>query len=256
MHFQTDRIKAETLLNKVAHHRWRGLQPRPCLPKVIVDFTILSFGLLVLAFTGCTTVEYQRMQNERDTRREAYEDARRKETFKRSRDFLSDDMIGKWRFLELVVEERNGSEDILKAKAARAASKLEGFRLRFWRSGDLYYYRVENLIGKSYGTYVTRIVYKGDEPQTKGDEPQTGSLRFYPISGSHISDLIFNFTKGIHRQVLTGDGEVFTTRIATKIMEVSVKESQMDLALDLGMVLTPDGWLHRGNIRCSFKRIE
>ena len=222
MHFQTDRVRMKILM---------------------------LFCILILVFTGCTTVEYQRMQNERDTRREAYEDARRKETFKRSRDFLSDDMIGKWRFLELVVEERNGSEDILKAKAARAASKLEGFRLRFWRSGDLYYYRIENLIDKSYGTYATRSVYRGDEPQT-------ALLRFYPISGAHISDLIFNFTKGIHRQVLTGDGEIFTTQIATKTMRVSVKEARLDLALDLGMVLSPDGWLHRGNIRCSFKRIE
>ena len=189
------------------------------------------------------------MQNERHTRRETYEDARRKEFHKRSRDFLSDDMLGKWQFLELVVEERGGSENILKAKAALTASKLKGFRLRLWRSGDLYYYRVENLIAKSYGTYATRSVYRGDEPQT-------ASLQFYPISGSHISDLIFNFTRGVHRQVLTGDGEVFTTQIATKSMKISVKEARLDLTLDLGMVLSPDGWLHRGNIRCSFQRIE
>ncbi|MXV72794.1 hypothetical protein F4Z99_00780 [Candidatus Poribacteria bacterium] len=211
--------------------------------------TLISFSILILAFTGCTSVEYQQIQNERDTRREVYEDARRKEFRKRSRDFLSDDMLGKWRFLELVVEERGGSEDILKAKAALAASKLEGLRLRFWKNGDNYFYRLENLIDKSYGTYATRSVYRGDEPQT-------GSLRFYPISGSHISDLIFNFTRGVHRQVLTGDGEVFTTQIATKSMKVSVKESQLDLELDLGMVLSPDGWLRRGNIRCSLQRIE
>ncbi len=53
-----------------------------------------------------------------------------------------------------------------------------------------------------------------------------------------------------------GDGEVFTTQIATKIMEVSVKDARLDLILDLGMVLTPDGWLRRGKIRCSFQRIE
>ena len=216
----------------------------------------ISFSILILTFTSCTSVEYQRMQNERDTRREVYEDARRKEAFKRSRDFLSNDMIGKWEFLDLVVEERNASEDILKTKAALAASQLEGFRLRFWRSGDLYYYRVENLIGKSYGTYATRIVYRGDELQIKEDEPQTASIHFYPISGSHISDRIFSFTKGVHKQVLTVDGEVFTTQMATKIMKVSLKASQMDLTLDLGMVLTPNGWLQRGNIRCSFQRIE
>ena len=139
----------------------------------------ISFSILILTFTGCASVEYQRMQNERDTRREVYEDARRKEAVKRNRDFLSNDMLGEWEFLDLVVEEKNGSEDILRAKAALAASKLKGFRLRFWRSGDLYYYRVENLIGKSYGTYATRSVYRGDKPQIKGDEPQTASIHFF-----------------------------------------------------------------------------
>ncbi len=209
----------------------------------------ILFSILILMFVGCTSVEYQRMQNERDTRREVYEDARRKEALKRSRNFLSDKMLGKWEFLEMVLEESDGSEDILKAKAALAASKLKGFRLRFWRSGDLYYYRIENLISKSYGTYATRVAYRGDEPQA-------ARFYLYPVSGSHISDLIFNFTKGVHRQVVTGDGEVFTTQIATKIMAVSVKEARLDLELDLGMVLSPDGWLRRGKIRCSFQRIE
>lgn len=78
MYFQTNRIKAKTLI---------------------------SFSILILAFTGCTSVEYQQMQHERDTRRETYEDARQKEA--RERNFLSDDMIGEWEFLEIVVE---GSE--------------------------------------------------------------------------------------------------------------------------------------------------
>lgn len=209
----------------------------------------VSFSILVLAFTGCTSVKYQQMQNERDTRREVYEDARRKEALKRSRNFLSDDMLGKWEFFEMVLEGSDGSENILKSKTALAASKLKGFRLRFWRGGDLYYYRIENFINKSYGTYATRVVYRGDEPRA-------ARLYFYPISGSHISDLIFNFTRGVHKQVVMGDGEVFTTQIATKIMEVSVKDARLDLILDLGMVLSPEGWLRRGKIRCSFQRIE
>ena len=209
---------------------------------------LIAFSILVLTFTGCTSAEYQRMQNERDTRREAYEDVRRKEA--RERNFLSDDMIGEWEFLELVVEESDASEDLLKAKAALTASKLKGFRLRFWKGSDTsYYYRIENLISKSYGKYVTRSVYRGDEPQT-------GSLYFSPISGSHISDLIFNFAKGVHRQVTTGDGEVHTMMMRAKIMEVSVKDARLDLVLDLGMVLSPDGWLRRGKIRCSFQRIQ
>jgi len=65
----------------------------------------MLFYTLILVLTGCTSAKYQQMQNERDIRRETLEDARRKDALKRSRDFLSDDMLGKWRFLELVVEE-------------------------------------------------------------------------------------------------------------------------------------------------------
>ena len=190
----------------------------------------VSFSILVLAFTGCTSVKYQQMQSDRDSRREVYEDIRRKEA--RERNFLSDDMIGEWEFLDIIVEESDASEDLLKAKAALTASKLKGFRLRFWKGSDTSYYcRIENLISKSYGKYVTRRVYWGNAPQT-------ARLYLYPIYGLHISDLIFNFTK------------------RSKIMEISVKDARLDLILDLGMVLSPDGWLRRGRIRCSFQRIE
>ena len=205
---------------------------------------------MALVLAGCTSAKHQQMQNERDTRREAYEDVRRKETFKRSRDFLSDDMLGKWRFLELVVEERGGSEDILKVKAARTERRLKGLTLRFWKSGNTaYQYQIENMMSKTHGTYTTRTVYRGDKPKS-------GRIHFYPISGTQIPDLLFNFAKGIHQQVLLSDGEVLSTILRIDIPRISMKDEEMDLTLDLGMVLAPDGWLHRGNIRCSFERIE
>ena len=223
MHFQTNRIKMKTLM---------------------------SLSVMALVLAGCTSAKHQQMQNERDTRREAYEDVRRKETFKRSRDFLSDDMLGKWRFLELVVEERGGSEDILKVKAARTERRLKGLTLRFWKSGNTaYQYQIENMMSKTHGTYTTRTVYRGDKPKS-------GRIHFYPISGTQIPDLLFNFAKGIHQQVLLSDGEVLSTILRINIPRILMKDEEMDLTLDLGMVLAPDGWLHRGNIRCSFERIE
>ena len=223
MHFQTDRISAKILM-------------------------LLSIMALVLA--GCASAKHQQMQNERGIRREAYEDAQRKSTFKRSRDFLSDDMLGKWRFLELVVEERGGSEDILKVKAARTARRLKGLTLRFWKSGDTaYQYQIENMMSKTHGTYTTRAVHREDKPKS-------GRIHFYPISGTQIPDLLFNFAKGVPQQVLLSDGEALSTILKIDIPRISMKEKQMDLTLDLGMILAPDGWLHRGNIRCSFERIE
>ena len=223
MYFQTNRIKMKTLM---------------------------SLSIMALVLAGCTSAKHQQIQNERDTRREAYEDVRRKETFKRSRDFLSDDMLGKWRFLELGVEERGGSEEILKAKAARTERRLKGLTLRFWKSGNTaYQYQIENMMSKPHGTYTTRTVYRGDKPKS-------GRIHFYPISGTQIPDLLFNFAKGIHQQVLLSDGEVLSTILRINIPRISMKDGQIDLTLDLGMVLAPNGWLHRGNIRCSFERIE
>lgn len=216
MYFQADRIKTKTLV---------------------------SFCLLILVSTGCTSAKYQRMQNERDIRREAYEAARRKQTAKHSRNFLSDDVLGKWRFFELVVEERGGSEDLLKAKAARTIRRLKGLTFRFSKSGDTaYQYRIENTMTKSHGTYTT----------------QSGRIVFYPTTGTQIPDLLFSFAEGTHMQVLLNDGEILDTtlRTRTNVLGISMKEEQMDFKLDLGMLLAPDGWLHRGNIRCSFERIE
>ncbi len=211
---------------------------------------LMSLSIMALVLTGCVSARHQQMQNERDIRREAYEDARRKSTFKRSRDFLSDDMLGKWRFLELVVEERGGSEDLLKVKAARTARRLKGLTLRFWKSGDTaYQYQIENMMSKTHGTYTTRAVHREDKPKS-------GRIHFYPISGAQIPDLLFNFAKGTPQQVLLSDGEALSTILKIDIPRISMKERQMDLTLDLGMVLAPDGWLHRGNIRCSFERIE
>ena len=204
---------------------------------------LMALSVMSLIFIGCASAKYQRMQHERDTRREAYEDARRKESLKRSRDFLSDDMLGKWRFLELVVEERGGSEDILKVKAARTARRLKGLTLRFWKSGEVaYHYQIENMMTKSHGTYTTQI----------------GRIIFHPTTGAQISDLLFNFAEGTYMQVLLNDGEILSTTLKTRtnVLGISMKEGQMDLTLDLGMILAPDGWLHRGNIRCSFERIE
>ena len=223
MHFQTDRIGVKILMS-------------------------LSFMTLIL--TGCPPAKHKQMQNERDILREAYEDAQRKDTSKRIRDFLSDDMLGKWRFLELVVEERGGSEDILKVKAARTARSLKGLTLRFWKNGDAAYnYQIEKMMTKTHGTYTTRTVHTEDKPKS-------GRIHFYPISGTKIPDLLFNFAKGIPQQVLLSDGEILSTILKIDTPRISMKEGQMDLTLDLGMVLTPDGWLHRGNIRCSFEQIE
>ena len=208
---------------------------------------------MVLLFTGCTTARYQQLHAEREEHREAFEAARRQDTAEQRRHVLSDDMLGRWRFLELVVEKRGGGEAILQAKAERVARRLEGFTVRFWQSGNATYsYRIENLLTHSHGRYTTRGLHNSDKPNSAG-------VRFYPIAGTEIPDLLFGFAAGLEKQVLLSMGsttEVHSIKIGTGPVEISMEENQMSLVLDLGMVLGPDGWFHQGNIRCSFFRIE
>ena len=106
------------------------------------------------------------------------------------------------------------------------------------------------MVTKFHGTYTTRTVHTEDKPKS-------GRIHFYPIAGTQIPYLLFNFAKGIPQRVLLSDGETLSTILKIDIPRISMEEKQMDLTLDLGIVLTPDGWLHRkGNIRCSFERIE
>ena len=59
-------------------------------------------------------------------------------------------------FLNSSLRNAGGSEDILKAKAARTARKLKGLTFRLWKSGDTaYQYQIENMMTKSTGTYTT-----------------------------------------------------------------------------------------------------
>ena len=71
-----------------------------------------TFTVIILVFTGCTSVEYQTMQNERDRLRAAHEDALRKHDPRQLETALTDKLIGRWQFLDMEVAEGDVSEEI------------------------------------------------------------------------------------------------------------------------------------------------
>ncbi len=73
----------------------------------------LTFILLIpLVFTDCTSPKYQKMQNERERRRAAVENERRKHDPRKMELALTDKLLGTWQFLEMEVDEGDVSEEI------------------------------------------------------------------------------------------------------------------------------------------------
>ena len=74
---------------------------------------LLTFILLIpLVFTDCTSPKYQKMQNERERRRAAVENERRKHDPRKMELALTDKLLGTWQFLEMEVDEGDVSEEI------------------------------------------------------------------------------------------------------------------------------------------------
>ena len=61
------------------------------------------FAMITLVFAGCTSVEYQKMQNEREQLRAAYEEARIKNDKRVVKNTLERDILGTWQFLGIEV---------------------------------------------------------------------------------------------------------------------------------------------------------
>ncbi len=105
-------------------------------------WTIL--GICVLMLSGCTSVEYQKMQAERDQLLKNYEDLREEHNELKIKTDVIDTLLGKWKFLNLEVEESNVSEEIAETKAALYALDLKNLTLEFFEEKGTYNYRGEN----------------------------------------------------------------------------------------------------------------
>ena len=92
---------------------------------------LVTFGLIALVFAGCTSVEYQQMQNERERLRAAYEEARLKNDTRSVKNTLERDILGTWQFLDIEILESDLSNEIESAVVALDKLSRKNLTIRF-----------------------------------------------------------------------------------------------------------------------------
>ena len=199
-----------------------------------------TFGLIILVFVGCTSVEYQQRQNERERLREAYQEARLKNDRRTPKDRLEQEILGTWQFLGIEVLESDLSNEIERAAAALDESSRKNLTIRFFEENGMRFYEGNNgsirVTGK-FSIYVERIA-----------EVLYPELCMNRNSGIRPGAFLFN----------ERSGRVFSGLPGTSNVLISVQGNQLHLTLGAGVspTPTPDGWVQSDGIRYSFKRVE
>ncbi len=197
---------------------------------------LVTFGLITLVFVGCTSVEYQQMQNERERLRAAYEEARLKNDRQTPKDTLAREMLGTWQFLGIEVLESDLSNEIVRAAVALDESSRKNLTIRFFEQNGIRFYEGNNgsirVTGK-FSIYVERIA-----------EILYPELGMNQRSGIKPGEFLFNRPG------------VFGGLPGTSNVLISVQGDQLHLTLGAGSGLTPEGWVQSDGIRYSFERIK
>ena len=201
---------------------------------------LVIFGLITLAFAGCTSVEYQRMQNEREQLRAAYEDARIKNDRRTLKNRVAREMLGTWQFLGIGVLESDLSNEIESTTIALDESSRKNLTIRFFEENGMRFYEGNNgsirVTGK-FSVYVERIA--------EVLYPELGMDR-----SSGITPGAFLFSDR--------SAGIFGGLPGTSNVLISVQGNRLHLTLGAGVsqTPTPDGWVQSDGIRYSFKRIN
>ena len=199
---------------------------------------LVTFGLITLVFAGCTSVEYQKMQNEREQLRSAYEEARIKNDKRVVKNTLERDILGTWQFLGIEILESGLSNEIESATIALDELSRKHLTIRFFEQNGMRFYEGNNgsirVTGK-FSVYVERIA-----------EVLYPELCMDQSSG--ITPGAFLFTDRLAR--------IFSGAPGASNVLISVQENQLHLTLGAGSGLTPEGWVQSDGIRYSFKRIN
>ena len=196
------------------------------------------FGLITVVFAGCTSVEYQKMQNERERLRAAYEEARLKNDRNIPKDSLERDILGTWQFLGIEVLESDLSNEIERAATALAEASRKNLTIRFFEQNGIRFYEGNNgniKVTGEFSIYVERI-----------------AEILYPELG-------MNQSLGIRPgEFLFNRPGVFGGPPGTSNVLISVQGNQLHLTLDAGVspTPTPDGWVQSDGIRYSFERMK
>ena len=202
----------------------------------------IVFGICTLMLAGCTSAEYQKMQAERDQLLKNYEDLREEHNELTLKTDVTDTLLGKWKFLNLEIEESSVSEEIAETKAALYALDLKNLTLEFFEEKGIYNYRGENGNVEISGQFTVITVRYGDEPFP--------FIRFIRRSGPEMSQLLFAASSDGRTLGLSGASGLDT---ANEI-SISVTEDRLYLTMHGKMQLSPNGWVQSGGVRCYFER--
>lgn len=190
---------------------------------------LMSLNILILIFTSCTSVKYQQMQDERDRRRAAYEDARRKNDWQTLKGTLEREVLGTWQFLGIEVLESDLSNEIQTAAVALAASSRKNLTLRFFQENHARFYELNNGNINASGEFTIRI--------------------------ERIAETLVPLIK-LDRYKSLAPEEVIFSRPGLRRTLIAIEADRLYLTIGYGQLLTPGGWAQIGGSRYSFERVK
>ena len=202
------------------------------------------FGICVLTLTGCTTVESQKMQAERDQLLKNYEDLREENNELKLKDSITNTVLGKWRFLSLEIAESGVTQEVAEAKAALYALELKHLTLEFFQERGIYHYRGKKGGTEIFGQFTVITVRYGDEPFP--------FIRFIRRTGPEMEKLLFAASADGRALGLSSAPGLDTARD----IGISVTPDRLYLTMHGKMQPGPEGWVQSGGVRCYFERIE
>ena len=203
------------------------------------------FTLAILVFAGCTSAEYQAMQNERDRLRAAHEDALRKHDPRQLETALTDKLMGTWQFLDMEVDEGDVSEEITALKYERHARMRKNLTLDFFLDRNVFR-RYHSKNGNTAVTGSFRVVSR-----RYGDE-SFPYLRVFRDTGLPL----YNFLTNMSASRLKNQDNVSMRAAEDNWLGISVTDDKLYLTMYGTMEQTPNGWARSGGIRCIFKRVK
>ncbi len=204
-------------------------------------------GICALILSGCASVEYQKMQAERDQLLKNYENLREEHSELKLKTSITEAVLGQWEFLNLEVEEGAAVENVAETKAALRALDLQNLTLEFFEEKGIYQYRGKNGGTEIFGQFTVFTVRYGDEPFP--------FIRFLRRSGPEMSQLLFAVNPSSKS---SGPSGLATSQgLATaKEISISVTEDRLYLTMHGKMQVGPTGWVQSGGMRCYFGRVE
>ncbi len=205
---------------------------------------VISVGICILMFAGCTTVASQKMRAERDQLLKNYEELREENSELEVKTSITDTVLGKWRFLSLEMAESGVTQEVAEAKAALYALELKNLTLEFFEEKGIYHYRGRNGGTEVSGQWTVITIRYGDEPFP--------FIRFIRRGGPKMARLLFAASAD-GRALGLSSAPGFST---ARDIGISVTPDRLYLTMHGKMQSGPDGWVQSGGIRCYFERSE